>query len=476
MEQIINSPTRVTPRTSSTIDVIITNRPEKITNSGVIPISLSDHYMVYCTLGSKHNACNENCHRFNISRNIGKVDVDDYVHDVDQISWEEVETFENVESAYNYFENRLLKVIEKHAPLRKKRIRKLESPWMTEEIIVLIRSRNCQKARAIVSKNEDDWNVFRRLRNQITMKIRKAKAAFITKSVVESTGNSGKVWKSLKRLMPVKSTDEIKCIEKDSKELRNKKDIANAFNSFFVEIGPSLQEKSSFVDKQFEEYIRKYDCTCTFEDITEEQIVEVLKNLPPKKTSGSDNIPSLLLKPVANIISKPLAYIFNLTIQTGKIPTQLKCSRVIPVHKNGQRSEMGNYRPISILSVIAKILEKLIFNQLYSYLSSNSIIDVKQSGFRPQHSTATALLNVTEDWLDSLDKGDIVGMVTIDLKKAFDTVDHAILLDKLKLIGLDKRACEWFLNYLTDRRQYTVVNGVKSDELNVICGIPQGAI
>ena len=136
---------------------------------------------------------------------------------------------------------------------------------------------------------------------------------------------------------------------------------------------------------------------------------------------------------------------------------------------------MGNYRPISILSVIAKILEKLIFNQLYSYLSSNSIIDVNQSGFRPQHSTATALLNVTEDWLDSLDKGDIVGMVTIDLKKAFDTVDHAILFDKLKLIGLDKRACEWFLNYLTDRRQYTVVNGVKSDELNVICGIPQGA-
>lgn len=100
---------------------------------------------------------------------------------------------------------------------------------------------------------------------------------------------------------------------------------------------------------------------------------------------------------------------------------------------------------------------------------------MKQSGFRPQHSTATALLNVTEDWYDSLDKGDIFGMVTIDLKKAFDTVDHAILLDKLKLIGLDKRACEWFLNYLTDRRQYTVVNGVKSDELNVLCGIPQGA-
>ena len=149
--------------------------------------------------------------------------MDDYVHDVDQISWEEVQTFENVEYAYNYFENKLLKVIEKHAPLRKKRIRELESPWMTEEIIVLIRFRNCQKARAIVSKNEDDWNVFRRLRNRITMKIRKAKAAFITKSVVESTGNSGKVWKSLKRLMPVKSTDEIKCIEKDSKELRNKK-------------------------------------------------------------------------------------------------------------------------------------------------------------------------------------------------------------------------------------------------------------
>ena len=136
---------------------------------------------------------------------------------------------------------------------------------------------------------------------------------------------------------------------------------------------------------------------------------------------------------------------------------------------------MGNYRPISILPVIAKLREKIIFNQVYTYLSVNNIIDENQSGFRPMHSTSTALLNVTEDWLDSMDNGEIIGMVTIDLKKAFDTVDHTILLDKLRLIGLDQQSCNWFKSYLSDRMQYTVVNCVYSSLLTITCGVPQGS-
>ena len=136
---------------------------------------------------------------------------------------------------------------------------------------------------------------------------------------------------------------------------------------------------------------------------------------------------------------------------------------------------MTNYRPISILPVTAKILEKLVFNQLDAYLNDNKIINTNQSGFRPGHSTLNALLKVTEDWLHSMDKGNLIGMVTIDLRKAFDTVDHSILLEKLRLNGLDDHACKWFKSYLSDRVQCTVVNGVESSSQRIKCGVPQGS-
>ena len=116
-----------------------------------------------------------------------------------------------------------------------------------------------------------------------------------------------------------------------------------------------------------------------------------------------------------------------------------------------------------------------MFNQLYAYLNENNIINVNQSGFRPGHSTLSALLKVTEDWLHNMDKGNLIGMATIDLRKAFDTVDHSILLEKLRLNGLDERTCKWFKSYLNGRVQYTVVNGIESSPKLVKCGVPQGS-
>ena len=136
---------------------------------------------------------------------------------------------------------------------------------------------------------------------------------------------------------------------------------------------------------------------------------------------------------------------------------------------------MNNYRPISILSVAAKIVEKLAFDQLYTYVDQKGILSRFQCGFRPKHSTNTALLNVTEDWLEFLDKGYFVGVVTLDLQKAFDTVDHSILLCKLRLIGADDLSLKWFSSYLTNRMQYTCVNGAESSSQRMHCGIPQGS-
>ena len=188
-----------------------------------------------------------------------------------------------------------------------------------------------------------------------------------------------------------------------------------------------------------------------------------------------DNIPNKFLKIAASVIAPSLTGIFTASINTGIFPYEWKASRVTPVFKSGTRNNPGNYRPISIIPCVAKIFEKIIFDQLHGYLDSNNLLNTCQSGFRPFHSTLTALLEAASDWSMNIDNGLINGVVFIDLKKAFDTIDHQIILQKLKNYGIDENSLTWFHSYLTDRTQKCRVNGQLSDSVPVACGVPQGS-
>ena len=148
-----------------------------------------------------------------------------------------------------------------------------------------------------------------------------------------------------------------------------------------------------------------------------------------------------------------------------------------PIFKGGDKNSFGNYRPISVISVIGKVMEKVVYDQVHEYLLEHNLLTSCQSGFRPKHSTQSALLNVTDKWMSAIDNGELVGLVMIDLKKAFDCVDHSILLKKLALYGFDTAVVKWFENYLcSERKQYTCINGMSSDVRNVKCGVPQGSL
>ena len=369
------------------------------------PLSMSDHYLVYCTWGKKCAMSEKDFHKYKLLRNYKHFDVSSYVEDVSQTSWDDIERCKDVNSAYGFFEEKLMALIDKHAPLKKQRIRKQESPWMNSDIIELIRKRNLSKKHAIKSKLDGDWREYRRLRNQVTAKIRQAKADFITKSVKLSNGNSQQIWKSLKTLMPSKTDrGEIICMESENGVTRNMQDIANTFNKFFVDICLSIQQqtranKSNInSSRKYEKFVKHKLTTFGLKSVPEQEVRDVLMNIPDKKACGSDNLPVSLLKPIIDSILKPLVYLINLSIESDEVPTKLKTSRVHPIYKSGNRSEMTNYRPISILPVTAKILGEIVFNQLYAYLNDNKIINTNQSGFRPGHSTLSALLKVTEDW------------------------------------------------------------------------------
>ena len=175
------------------------------------------------------------------------------------------------------------------------------------------------------------------------------------------------------------------------------------------------------------------------------------------------------------MVSKSLAKIFNASLETGTFPEVWKLARVAPIFKTGVKSDMSNYRPISVLSTVARVFEKIVYEQLYDYFEKNRFLTKYQSGFRRLHSTVTAMLKNTNGWLLNMDKGHYNGVILFDLKKAFDTVDHGILKEKLKNYGIQNTELAWFGSYLLGRKQYCSLNGVSSETAEVLYGIPQGS-
>ena len=187
-------------------------------------------------------------------------------------------------------------------------------------------------------------------------------------------------------------------------------------------------------------------------------------------------IPSKLLKMAASILAPSLTAIFTKSILTGIYPTEWKTTRVTPVFKKGIKIDLNNYRPISVIPVVSKVFEKMVYDQLYQYLNDNKLLSGCQSGFRSLHSTLTALLEATNSWSVNIDNGFVNGVVFIDLNKAFDTIDHEIILCKLSYFDADQATIKWFQSYLSDRTQTCNVNGSLSTTSAVICGVPQGSI
>ena len=473
-KQLITQYTRVTATTSTAVDLIFTNCPDKCSSSGIIEISLSDHYMIYCVIG-KTSSVPQNYHKYKCNRDFKRFSPQSYISDIGDICWNSVYESKNPQSAYDTFISLLTEVIDKHAPMHKRRVKTKESPWMTKDILTSIRTRDRLKAKAKKTKSTHDWESYKKARNDVTFAVRKAKRDFITKKINSTKDSSKEIWKSLKYLTPnKKNSSPINNVTIDNVPTRGK-ELANAFNDFFVNIGLSVQNESKKTNSN--NNLKKVESIFSFNTVSVTDVMKLLINLPCDKATGPDGVPAKVLPSIAHLIASPLTHIINRSLYEGTIPYQWKIARVTPIFKGGDNNILGNYRPISVISVIGKIMERIAYNQVLQYLLENNILTNCQSGFRPKFSTQTALLNVTDNWLSAMDRGDLVGVVMIDLKKAFDTVDHAILLHKLKMYGFNDRAVKWFENYLCNQRQqFTCINGISSSVKNVTCGVPQGSL
>ena len=254
--------------------------------------------------------------------------------------------------------------------------------------------------------------------------------------------------------------------------------MAHNFNEFFTSIARKTVENVNPSSKSLTDLITQNPNFFKLSDssLTKTEILNATKLLANKKTPDHTGVSSNFIKQTISSLIDPLHHIFNLSFNSGVVPIQFKIAKVIPIFKSGDRTSMDNYRPISLLSTFSKILEKLVAIRLTSFLTANNILSKWQFGFRPGHSTAHPMIHFLNKITDSLNKKNHTIAIFCDLKKAFDTCDHTILLLKLKKYGVSGTELQWFESYLTKRKQFVSIKGRSSSLLEIDLGVPQGSI
>ena len=246
-------------------------------------------------------------------------------------------------------------------------------------------------------------------------------------------------------------------------------------NDYFCTIGQELADEIDQSPNPLlvgDYLINEGNKTTKFTKISKQQhIGDAIDKTKTSKGFGNDNISSYFLKRALPYIIKSLACMFSRSLEKREFPALWKTARVIPIFKEGDRNAKENYRPISVLPVVSRPFEKLVFNQLYQYLSKNDLLAPSQSGFRTLHSTATALLKCTDNWYSGLDVGKYVGVIFIDLKKTFDAVDYQILIQKLAQYCIRSPELVWFKSYPSNRSKFTKVNGIHLKVQNIGIGV-----
>ena len=478
MKQIIKEPTRVTLDSSTLIDHIATTHCNNITESGVLKISLSDHYLVYCVRklrgGVKHQ------HKYITSRQLKNFNHEAFLTDLSEIDWEAlVASAQDIDDAVRKWTQIFSLILEKHAPTLRRRVSDRYTPWLNADYFKLAKTRDKLKTRAVKSNSKLLMESYRQIRNRLNNLNIQLKREYFSDKITQFQGDLKKTWKTINQVINKKSnTTIVPMLTVDGQTIRDNKAIASSMNEYFCSIGNKLSEKIPNKANPLlscEYPFETPPLSFSFSAIMTDKLSSTLNKMKTSHGSGHDGIASFYLKIAMPVVGGSLCDLFNKSLFAGKFPEDWKIARIAPIFKSGAKDERSNYRPISVLPFISRLFEKLIFNQFYEYLDANKSLYEHQSGFRLLNSVATALLASTNDWYLNIDKGKYTGLIFIDLKKAFGTVDHKILLKKLKMYGVTGLEHDWFTSYLDNRKQFCRVDGTSSGVRGINCGVPQGS-
>ena len=417
LNQLIKEPTRVTEHTSTAIDLIFVNNAHRFVSHDVQNFGASDHSIIFAI--KKAGICKARA-EIRESRSFKRYNREHFCKDIAGIRWSVIETFDEINDAVSTWNNLFVDVANRHAPLKRIRTKGGLKPWITKDIKELMAERDY--ALKVAKRSGQNWDNYRNLKNFTNRKIKAAEAKYY-KDLIESSLGPREMWSQ--------------------------------------KYEPENQSELNPLDLQ---------------PVNHETVRTILNSLKVNKAAGLDKISARMIKDAGYELAPSIAYLVNKSITDGIVLDLWKIARVTPVYKADDKLLVENYRPISVLPVLSKILEKVVYTQLCDHLDQLNYIYPHQYGFRRGHNTAQAIAQVNNWVLESMDKGKITGLLFVDISKAFDSINHKVLLGKLGSAALSRRALKLFHSYLIDRKQSVLVNGEMSDSRSVVHDVPQGSI
>lgn len=459
--QIVNSPTHFTRTAGTIIDLIITTNSDIINNVKVIPLDHfnSDHDLTCCELNLSSIKNPEMLKTIRVFKNFN---YENFYTDLRSIPFEMMFDMRDVSDKLNFLNENLLSLFNFHAPLRTIKITKKPSPWITDNIRLLISLRDKARSRWRRTKSEAHHNYYKALKNYTTLACRKEKKAYFEYKLRLNGVN--KIWKELNLLHNRKHENNIPDHLKNVDEL----------NDYYINCIPKLPIDQNTID-YYNTNIKPNIETFEFKPVSEYDVQKILYSIKSNAT-GHDGLSIKLLLMCCPLILPFVTHIINVCLDECIFPNAWKQALVQPIPKKHIPEELKDLRPISVLPTLSKVLERVVDTQLRSHILNYNILPDVQSGFRPLHSCETALLNVTDDILRATDRKQVTILVLIDFSKAFDTLNHELLFAILKSIGMSNKVINFFRSYLENRTQKVKISNNLSVPLGISSGVPQGSI
>ena len=471
--------TRIQNEKFSLIDHILSKNEPSILSFRVITSDISDHFITalsFCLDKQVEKPTNS------FIRNFGTNNMNMFRNTLNSLSWNNVLECNDTNQAFDEFFNVFKDLFELHFPLEPKKSKNKNlypiNDFMTPGLLISRTRKDLLHKQYLINRNEINFHIYKTYRNIYNSTIKASKKLVISKNLVTYKNKPKKIWEIYNDLtVGNKAKSKTFELNINGNICTNNKKIANKFNTFFSTIGKNIASTIPSYDidpKSFFTVLNPPELL--FNETSGGEILAVIRSLEPKSSPDIFGICPKLIKFVDTAISIPLAHIISLSFRDGIFPEKLKTSRVVPIFKAGCPTDCNNYRPISLVSTFAKIFEKIVSIKLKNHLDIHKLLVPNQFGFQKKISTEHCITQLTNYVSDAINQNKFAIGVFLDLQKAFDVVDHNILLGKLENLGIKNKVLEWFRSYLSNRSQIVDINGEISEEAKINISVMQGSI
>ena len=469
----------------SGLDHYWTNHPEKLSEVKAVIMGQSDHKLIWAARKTKVVMEGPKFVRKRCYKHFNEVN---FIKEVKNIKWWPVYSCDNVDRAVGLFTESLTSILDSMAPVRTIQVRRRYAAWLSEGTKSLMSARDEAMRRYAGSRSPGDWEEARRLRNRVNKLLRSEKSLYMREKVrrCEEQRDSGQIWRNIRSYIGWGGSGGAPTM------------LTNTAGQLLTSPAATAEEQNSFyVNKVLKiraQLPRRGDPTAHLRQamdarprprpalaltaVTPETVDSIIRKLKNSKACGLDNIDTHIIKLVRPHIVPAVTHIINLSLSTLTFPSAYKVARVVPLHKgkDAPATAPKSYRPVALLPVVSKVLERVVATQLVAYMNKNNYWHPQHHAYRQHHSTTTAMISMYDTWIEAAERGELAGVAMADMSAAFDVVDTSILLEKARLFGFCQETEQWLWSYLTGRQQCVTIGGATSSALPLVAGLPQGSI